>query len=58
MTHGAAPTPWRNRCVAFQATYGQRMMSAMGGFMELAQSCATDKDFQAASNEFGRAMGN
>ncbi len=34
------------------------MMSAMGGFMELAQSCATDKDFQAASNEFGRAMGN
>ena len=32
------------------------MMTAMGGMMELAKSCATDKDFQAASEEFGKSM--
>jgi hypothetical protein len=39
-----------------EARYGERVAAAMVGMTKLAESCATDQRFQAASEEFGRAM--
>lgn len=40
----------------FQKTYGDRLVASMGGLMQLSSSCASDPDFQAASDEFGKAL--
>jgi hypothetical protein len=38
----------------FKTTYMPRMMNAMQGLMSLAQTCSSDKDFNAALQEMGQ----
>lgn len=40
----------------FEDTYSARLMASLGGMMELSSTCGSDPDFQAASEEFGKAL--
>lgn len=42
----------------FKDRYMDRLMKSMGGVMQMAQTCASDKDFNAAVQEMGTALEN
>jgi len=42
----------------FKDHYMPRLMTAMGGLMQIAQTCASDKDFNAAMQEMGSSLDN